>query len=201
MARSSLLQPLVRRVKPWTLAVTLLAVGLLGYYALLGLRYWNGSQQAASLTQQTRQLSGAGNLPSEESQARELQAQEQRLARVLSFFAYPGKMEPAAVVAETAQETPVTLISVVLGDPQPKVKEGIVYQAQPMTIGLQGADSDILRFLDLLSQKMPATSVTNIRITVLETAPSAQVQLIFYMSPAPAPERTPQATPQKGRAP
>jgi len=179
------LQRHLPRVKPWVAAAVLLAMCLLGYYAALGMRYWKASEQTASLTSQIHQLSGKGSegLPEEKALAAELESQEQRWEKLYSLFSYPETDDLIAIVSATAQETPVDLMSVAVGDPQQKTRGGIQYQTQPMTITLQGEAPDIYRFLSLLYQEVPVTAVSGFRITGLEGAPSAQVHLLFHLSP------------------
>jgi len=197
---SGLVQRL-RLLKPWAVVALLLASALVGYSAYLGARYWGLSRQVAAMDGELSPLSTAGRRlsPSETALAAQLAQQQQRLGELSGLFSFGKAGDVTAVVAATAKEAAVTLASVALGEPQPKVVQGIRYQAQPVAVGLVGKEADVVRFLSLFQEKLPSASITSLQMTSMETAPSAQVQFLVLLSPEPVPEKTPQPTPDQGK--
>ena len=178
------------RVKPWVGVAVLLAVALLGYYSVLGMRYLDASERVASLNSEIRQLTASLGkpLPDEEALRAERESQEQRLKTVRSLFNYPESDDLVGVFSATAREAAVALGQVTVGDRRLEPLGEIHYWTQPMVATLQGETVDIFMFLSLLQQKVPMAQVVSISMSGLEGLPSAQVQLVFYLSPQAASE-------------
>ncbi|MBI2865797.1 MAG: hypothetical protein HYX99_00335 [Chloroflexi bacterium] len=189
----------LQRLKPWSMAAALVGVALLGYYVFLGLGYTGTSRQAAAMRHRLQELSPADSSqpPDEGALEGELQAQEDRLARLRALFSYPGNGDPMALITETARETPIALTSVALSDLQAKTQEGIRFQTQTATLTFQGTETEVRRFAAALSRKMPATSIASIRFSNQGGSSSAHIQLMFYLSPEPVPTKTPKPTPRQ----
>ncbi|MEE9247649.1 MAG: hypothetical protein V3U79_03015 [Dehalococcoidia bacterium] len=179
------------RVKPWVAVAALLAIALLGYYAILGMRYMDASGEVTSLNSQIQLLSRRmGPTPPDiEPLKAELESQGQRLEVLRDLFAYQEADHLVGILADTAQETAVALGQVSVGSIRLEIQEEIKYRIQPMTATVQGESVDIYRFLSLLQQTVPVVSVSSINISGLEGFPSAQVQLLFYLSPEAASEK------------
>lgn len=191
----------IPRLRPWALAAVLMATGLLGYYLFLAVSYWGARQSLAATRQEiTRLALGLGSAPNEEAASAQLQSNQQALRTATNLFGYGDTGDVPTTLVATAEEAVIVLTSMAVGDAQAKAEQGIKYQVQPVTLGLRGPEPEINRFVSLLRQKAPAVSVTSIRMGNLATAPEAQVQLIFYASPEPVPEKTPQPTPSQGKA-
>ena len=88
-------------------------------------------------------------------------------------------------VASTAQESGVALISSSVGDVQTDTLGDMVYQVRPVGITLDGDVINLYRFLTRLQQEIPVVAASKVRLSNLDTSPSAQVQLLFFLSPEP----------------
>ncbi len=186
MARSlAQLRENLARVKPWVAVAVLLAIALLGYYAVLGTRYFNASEQVASMNGEIRQLTAKLREPplDEEALKAERESQKQQLEAMRSLFSHPKSDDLVGILSATAQETSVTLAKVAVADWRWELQGEIGYWTQPMTAMLHGETVDIYRFLSLLQQKVPVARVTSVNMSGLEAVPSAQVQVLFYLSP------------------
>ena len=173
-------------VNPWTAAMLLLAAGVLGYYAVLGARYWSASQRVEALTGQVQQLTAAQRRTATPATPVVSTSSQRRLEELRGLFAYNSTDDMIAIVSSTARETGVSLVSVSVGEAQPKTQGNVKYQAQPLSLRLQGGADAIYSFLARLQEAAPSGAVTDIRLTSLDGLPLAQVQMLFYLSPEPA---------------
>ena len=173
-------------VNPWTAAMLLLAAGVLGYYAVLGARYWSASQRVEALTGQVQQLTAAQKRTALPATHVVSTSPERRLEELRGLFAYSSTDDMIAIVSSTARETGVSLVSVSVGEAQPKPQGNVKYQAPPLSLRLQGGTDAIYRFLARLQEVASSVTVTDIRLTSLDGLPLAQVQMLFYLSPEPA---------------
>lgn len=178
-------------MKPWVAAAALLAVVLLGYYGLLGVRYWQATQQVASADTAIRRTTRAlrGEVPDGAALAAELEAQKRRLAEVRGVFAARSTDAVLAALSGAAQEAGVALASVSLSPPRAELRDPFVYQAQPALVLVQGQTTDIYRFLEALHRRVPVADVTGVTLGGLDSSPAAQVQLLLYLEPQPVPEK------------
>jgi hypothetical protein len=182
------LRQLLSRVKPWVAVTVVLAVALVGYYAIQGARYWRASQDTDSLNSKIRQLSRAlrSGPAAGETVARQLETQQLRLAELRSSFNYPSTDELVAIVFDTARATSVELASMSVGDQQPRTLGETKFQVQPVALTVQGNMPDIYRFLAMLQERVPVVALSSINLASLDLEPSAQLQLLFYLLPEPS---------------
>ncbi|MFQ5934373.1 MAG: hypothetical protein ACE5KI_07000 [Dehalococcoidia bacterium] len=173
------------RVKPWVGVSVLLGVVLLGYYAFLGMRYLSASEQVGSLNSEIRRVSASLRRPApdQESLEGEHKLQEQRLDAVRSLSSSLHSDDLVGIVSATARETSVVLRRVGVGNTGQETLGSVRYDTQPMTLTLEGERDGIFQFLASLQQKVPLTGVPNISISSPDADPSAQVQVLFYLSP------------------
>jgi len=173
------------RISPWTVAILLLAMGVLGYYAVLGVRYWNAAQHIEVLTAQAEQLTAAQRraaLPV----APATNSPERKLDALQGLFSYSSTDEMVAIASSAARDARVSLVSVSVGEAQPKTQGSVKYQTQPLSLRVQGGVDAIYRYLERLQQMAPSATVTDVRLTSLDGLPLAQAQVLFYRSPEPA---------------
>ena len=104
------------------------------------------------------------------------------------MFDYSSADELTAIVAATASELEIGLSSVAIGDPRQERQSGIQYRVLPMTVVLQADLPDILQFMSLLSRAVPIVHVEDLILSDLVKAPSAQILLMFHLSPEPIPD-------------
>ena len=177
------------RVKPWLAIAVVLGVLLLGYYAVQGIRYAQASREEASLQKQVEavraKMASASPVIDAEAKLEPLQLQ---LDELRSQFYYGSTDDLVAMVTRIAQETGMNLETVSAGEFQAQILEDVVYKVWPMGVTLDGEISDLYRFLSRLHQEVPVAAASSIRLSGLDVAPSAQVQLLFYLSPEPVEE-------------
>ena len=172
-------------VRPWVALAVALVIVLLAYYGLLGARYWTATSQIALTTQQINQITRVLReaLPGASPAADGLEVQRQRINELGSVFRYRSRDDLVGIVAAIAEETSVSLTSLGLGERQTLEEEGILYQLQPMVIVVGGRMGDLDRFLARLSDTVSAVTVSNISIGGLESVPTANIELLFHLSP------------------
>ncbi|MFN3973819.1 MAG: hypothetical protein ACK4K2_00860 [Dehalococcoidia bacterium] len=182
--------PLWRRLRPlgaWPAMALLVALGLVAYNALLGMRWWSGSQQVASLAIQARQGVGVAppHTPNAEERAREVAERERQWRQAVQPFllATPEDLVQALVTA--AKEAGVSLTSVALGDTQSNSLEGVQYVAQPVTLGLRGEPAALSGFLSRLGMHLPNSALVSASFSDIAQSPAAHLQLMVYLSPQP----------------
>lgn len=185
MTVTELLRSLSRR-GPWVWVAVLAATGLFAYYGSAGVRLWNAQARAASLDSRLSQM--AGRQPPLGTLDQELRDMRQRLSQVHEMFDYSSADELTAIVTATASELEIGLRSVAIGDPRQERQSGIQYGVLPMTVVLQADLPDILRFMSLLSRAVPVVHVEELILSDLVKAPSAQILLMFHLSPEPIPD-------------
>lgn len=173
------------RIKPWIAIAALVALALLGYYLLLGGRYWQASTAAASaredirtLERRMRAVSGDVSLVSSD-----LSAQQVRIDALNGLFAVSSTDELLGIISATATDSAVELKSISSESPKEELLGNLEYHVQPVSITLEGPVDNFSRFLSLLQQKVPVVSAVNVRISGLDASPTARIQLFFYLSP------------------
>ena len=177
--------PRLSKIKPWIAVSGTIAVLLLGYYVILGTQYLKASGQVKTLSEQVRQpaLQPQQQIPDSAALTAEFETQKQTLEQLRRSFKYPAVDDLLLLISDTAQENRVTVSSLTVVDAQSKVKDGIRFQVQPVSISIQGQTEDIYRFLANLSQKVLVVTVSRLNMAGLGQTPSAQAQLLFHLSP------------------
>lgn len=172
------------RVTPWIAVAVFLAVVLLGYYAFLGFRYLKESDEVDSLTAQQEQLTTILSRIASDQEALKAQedSRQQQFDDAPSLFNYLESYYLVGILSDTAQESSINLERITVADERLETEGGIEYSIQPMSATIRGETLDIYRFLSLLQEKVPGTSIVNISMSSLEGLPLAQVQLLFYLS-------------------
>ena len=178
----------VAKVKPWVALALLLTVGLVVYYSIIGMRYWDASRNIESLVAKEQELSVAlQRRPApEELLDTELRLQEDQLKAIQESFAYLESDDLMALLSETATESGVELLSIAADGFRSSEEGSVRLQTQPMTLSLNGETADVYQFLSSIYQKIPI-SLSDLRISGLDGRPSVQINLVFYLNPNPAP--------------
>ena len=179
------LKRLLSRVKPWVAVALTLAVVIVGYYGVLGLRYFKVSQEFPSLTSQIQQLArGArGQAPEEQLVMTELESLQLRLEKLQRLFDYPETDDLMAIMADAAQEISVTLRSITIGDANSDILNGTAFVVQPVNVTVKGKPDSIYGFMSLLQEKIPVIVVTSIRLSDIDAKPTGQIDFVVYLSP------------------
>ena len=179
------LQQVLSKVKPWVWVAAILAVALLAYYSTLGLRYMNASGDVSSFKAEISDLAGKlkGTSPNVDALTAEQQALQAKLQDVQEGFTLSESDALIGIVSTTAQETGVSLGRVATAPLGSQERNGILFSTLPISATLEGQTVNIYRFLSLLQQKVPVVQVADIALTNLEGDPTAQVELLFFLSP------------------
>ena len=185
---------MLSRIKPWVKVAVVLAVVLLAYYVFQGWRYWQAAGDISSLNQAIQKSdrnivrwdkiikSGAEELESGE-------AKRQRPVEELRSLFSPKPVENLmAVVAASASKASVDVTTMNPGSPRSEVLGEWEYQVQTLSITARGATVDLYRFLSLLQSDVPVVSASEVRISGDRGDRVAQMELLFYLGPEPAPE-------------
>ncbi len=192
------LWPLTR---PWAALALALGTALLAYYAYLGIRYLDASQDVTSLTGEARRIASALQVapPNEEALEMEMESETLGLKALDSAFGREGGNDLIAILSQLAHETPVGLTSIAVGEPKPAPFSTAGFTQQSVTLALNGNADGLLRYLSLVHQAVPAMAVTDLHITFQSgpyepssasedgrgspAAVTAQLKLLFYLSP------------------
>ena len=179
------------QVKPWVYVAVALGLVLFGYYAIQGTRVYNANgipyvgPEGKSKTLQAAILEVQSELgakaPKPEETRKKLDAQKEQLAELRQLFDYPVIDDLVAIISATAQESNLDLLSVTNGDPQVKTLGDTVYAIRPMSVTLQGDTPNFSVFLSLIHDQVPVTEVSGLRISGLSGAPTARIELAFYL--------------------
>ncbi|MCH8206027.1 MAG: hypothetical protein IH956_03380 [Chloroflexi bacterium] len=169
-------------LKPWVPIAALLAVGILGYYGWLGMRYFNASVQTNSLAGQSVP---AISQASDEIMKADVESQQQRLTDIIDAFGSSRGSDLIAVVAELAREHDLALDSIAIEKPVPESLGEFRVTALSMSVLVRGEKASVYDFVSALSLKVPM-AVTKFQMDNLgnsDLIPSAQLSVLFYQSP------------------
>ncbi len=173
------------KVKPWVWVAAILAVALFAYYSMLGSRYMNASGDVSSFNAEISDLAAKikGTSPNVDALTAEQQALQAKLQDVQEGFVLSESDALIGIISITAQETGVSLGRVATSALGSEERNGIQFSTLPISVKLEGNTVDIYRFLSLLQQKVPVARVADITLTNLEGDPTAEVELLFFLSP------------------
>ena len=179
------LQQVLSKVKPWVWVAAILAVALLAYYSMLGFRYVNASGEVSTFKAEISDLAPKikGTSPSVDALTAEQQTLQAKLQDVQEGFMISESDALIGIISTTAQETDVSLGRIATSPLSSQGENGILFTTLPISATLEGSTVDIYRFLSLLQQKVPPAQIADIKLTNLEGNPTAQVELLFFLSP------------------
>ena len=185
---------MLSRVKPWVKVAVVLAVVLLAYYVFQGWRYWQAAGDISSLNQaiqkSDRNIARWDKII--KSAAEELESGEAKMQRPVeelrSLFSPKPVENLMAVVAASASKASVDVTTMNPGSPRSEVLGEWQYQVQTLSITARGATVDLYRFLSLLQSDVPVVSASEVRISGDRSDRVAQMDLLFYLGPEPAPK-------------
>ncbi|MFQ5873205.1 MAG: hypothetical protein ACE5JL_05320, partial [Dehalococcoidia bacterium] len=122
------------RVKPWVAVALLVAVVIVGYYSILGFRYWNASGEVDSLNSEIRTLTPKIRNLSTRMEA--FEGEEALLGTLLdtvpSRFSYIEPHNLVGILSATARESAVDLLRVSVGNGHPETEGDVEFWIQPM---------------------------------------------------------------------
>jgi len=172
-----------------TVAV-IIAAGLFLYFAGQGVRWWQANGENATLQDQISRLERSiGQLPASASQQEaKLEAKTAQLESLLQLFDYPATDTLMAIVSATAANVGLDLVSMTVDDTVTVPRGSLQYRVRPISVVMDGPTANVRNFLSLLYERVPVVVASNARIVNLDSVPSTQIQLRFYLSPEPVPE-------------
>ena len=121
--------------------------------------------------------------PNVDALTAEQQALQAKLQDVQDGFMLSESDSLIGTISITAQETGVSLGRIATSPLGSQEKNGILFSTLPISVTLGGNTVDIYRFLSLLQQKVPVAQVADISLANLQGDPTAQVELLFFLSP------------------
>ncbi len=172
------------QLKPWARFVIPIALIMVIMYLFLAFQYWQASKEKASLGSEISELSNLALVagPSAEALSEELTMQQDLLTE------YKAKLNPVSphiLLEELFTESSLSnvgLRSVIFGDQREVVSDNTTFLVQPVALVLQGPWDNLRLFLNGMQDRRPALSAGDIHISDLNTTPSIQLQLAFYLS-------------------
>ncbi len=175
------------KVNLWIAAASVMALGLLTYYGVMGVRYWTVSGTVDSLTGNVNELSEEMSQPVDiKGLQADLEAVQGRLDVVRSAISALETDDLISRLSSAARDSGVELVSVTPGGRSASLQEGVLYEVQPVGLSIGGELDDIFDYLSAIFQRVPTVSVSGLAIAGLEGVSTAQVQLIFYLLPPAA---------------
>ncbi len=178
--------------RPWIIIAVILAAGLFLYFAGQGVRYWQARGDNATLQEDIRRLERAtGVVPSSaDEQEAKLETKNLQLDALLQLFEYPATDTLMSIVSDTAGVAGLDLVSMTAEDVVIEPRGEFQYRVRPISVVLDGSTADVRSFLSVLYDRVPVVVASNARMVNLDTTPSTQIQLRFYLSPEPVPDDT-----------
>ena len=168
----------------------LLGIGLLGYYAFQGARYYDvrgvpyvapeGKENLLLVEIDSIIAKLAGPKPDARRSAAELADQGLRLEELESQFQPRSANDLIKILSTTARETNLGLLSISTGVPTFELVGETEYQIQPVSISVKGQVGEISAFLRSIHQKIPVASIPGFETGGLEGVPSARISILFH---------------------
>lgn len=166
------------------------AAGLFLYFLSQGVRYWQSEGDNSSLRDQIETLERAtGIIPASVAELEEeFDTKQLQLENLKQKFEYPATDELMSIVSDIAREAGFDLVSMTAEESSNEPRGDLQYRVQPISVVLEGPTAAISDFLTGLYEKVPMVVAHNPRMVNLDTSPSTQLQLRFYLSPEAIPE-------------
>jgi len=117
-----------------------------------------------------------------------LATETSRLQGLRSWFEHPETDGLLAIISDTAAEAGLQMVSMKAEDTAIDDRGSLRYQVRSISLIVDGPPPAVRSFLSLVHQQVPVTAASEIRIVNIDTGPSTQLQLLFYLSPTPKPE-------------
>ena len=180
----------IANTRPWIVAAFIIAAGLSLYFAAQGVRYWQAADSNSFVRGQIVRLErtiGPRTDNDSEQQAR-LVAANLRLENLQGLFDYPATDTLMAIVSDIAGDVGLDLVSMTADEVVLQLRGTLQYRVRPISVIVDGPTASVQRFLAILYDRVPVVVASNARMVNLDTTPSTQLQLRFYLFPVPLPE-------------
>jgi YD repeat-containing protein len=181
----SLMRLYLTRLKPWAVIATAASLILVSFYAYQGWQYWLAWDELRALGEEKDRISRtvSADAPEAEQLAEELKAQQQRLVQFEDMLDHTDSNRLIGILSGISWETGVELPAISAGVARTEDIGTNRYQTQPMNITVQGDIEDIYSFILAVQEKLPIVSLASISVSSPGEEASAQVSLVFYLSP------------------
>jgi len=175
--------------RPWVVAAVIVAAGLSLYFAAQGVRYWQATGNNSSVQDKIASLERATGPPLEgdAEQAARSAAAKLRLDSVKPKFKDSGTDTLMSIVSEIAADVGLDLVSMTAEEVKVESRGALEYQVRPISVIMDGPTANIQEFLAILYLRVPVVVASTARMLNLDTSPSTQLQLRFYLFPEPFP--------------
>ena len=186
------IRQIIAGARPWVVASVIVAAGLSLYIAGQGIMYWEAAGSNSSVRDQIdRQERATGpKLEGNAEQEGRLGAAEVRLESIKQLFEYPATDTLMAIVSDIAEDAGLDLVSMTAEDVKVVPRGTLNYHVRPISVIIDGPTASVQEFLARLFDRVPVVVASNARMVNLDTTPSTQLQLRFYLSPEPIPEES-----------
>ncbi len=176
--------------RPWVAIAVILAAGLSLFFATQGVRYLQAVGNNSSVRDEIGRLERATGPQFDGNAVREarLGATNLRLENLHRLFDYPSADTLMSIVSEVAVYVGLDLISMTADDVKVESRGALQYRVRPISVIIDGPTVSIQAFLAVLYNRVPVVVASNARMVNLDTAPSTQIQLRFFVSPEPLPQ-------------
>ena len=176
--------------RPWIIVAVVVAAGLVLYFAGQGVRYWQLTGDNSAVRDDIARLERAtGPLPEGASdQETKLDAKISQLESLHQLFEYPATDTLMSIVSETAGNSGLDLVSMTAEDVVIEPRGALQYRVRPISVVVDGPTGNVREFLSALYELVPVLVASNARMVNLDTSPSTQIQLRFYLSPERVPD-------------
>ena len=176
--------------RPWVIIAVLAAAALFLYFAGQGVRYWQLSGDNSSVRDGIARLERATGASPEGAadQEAKLDAKRVQLDSLRQLFEYPATDTLMSIVSDTANSSGLNLISMTAEEVVIEPRGELQYRVRPISVVVDGPIGNVREFLSALYDLVPVVVASNAKMVNLDTSPSTQIQLRFYLSPEPVPE-------------
>ena len=176
--------------RPWVVAAVIVAAGLSLYFAAQGVRYWQAAGNNSSLRDQIGRLERATGPRLEDNAEQEarLGATKLRLENLHRLFDYPATDTLMSIVSDIAGDVGLDLVSMTAEEVTVEPRGALQYHVRPIFVIMDGPTASVQEFLAILYDRVPVVVASSAKMVNLDTIPSTQLQLRFYLSPEPIPE-------------
>ena len=184
------LRQTITAARPWVVVSTILAAGLFLYFAAQGVRYWKAAGENSAARDEIARLErDTGSQPAATTgQDTRLSAKQLRLENLHRLYDYPATDTLMSIVSDTAGEAGLALVSMTAEEVTIEPRGTLQYHVRPISVIIDGSPTNIQEFLDTLYDRVPVVVASSAKMVNLDTDPSTQLRLRFYLSPEPVPE-------------
>ena len=112
-------------------------------------------------------------------------AKQLRLVNLRRLFEYSTTDTLISVVSDTAREAGLELAALTVEEVTIESLGTLQYDVRHISVIIEGPTDNVQVFLGALYDRVPVVAASNARIVDLDSDPSTQLQLEFYLSPEP----------------